>query len=89
MKRVHHDLIVAWAAGAKIQWLNWGVWEDLETPGWDPDIEYRIKPVRKENSVKIVRLFEPDGYEWNSLGWFRVTTDGDTEKVLNIEVLME
>ena len=68
MKRVHHDLIVAWAAGAKIQEFNWGVWEDLEdleAPGWHPDKEYRLKPVRKENSVKIIILFEPDGYDWN------------------------
>jgi len=87
MKRVHHDLIVAWAEGAKIQGLIYGVWEDLETPGWDPDTEYRIKPTHKENYVKIVRLHEQDGYEWNCLGWFRVTFDGNTDKVISIEVL--
>ncbi len=93
MKRVHHDLILAWAAGATIQGLFASpglfvnIWQDLETPDWDPDKAYRIKPVRRPNSVRIVGLYEPDGYEWKYLGQFRVTNGGDTNEVISIQVL--
>jgi hypothetical protein len=87
MKRVHHDLIVAWAAGAKIQICVFSVWEDIETPSWDHDLEYRIKPEPKPNYVELTSLYQPDGYEWKHLGFFRVTFNGDTKKVLSVEVI--
>ena len=91
MKHKHRDLIIAWANGAEIQGFifrnNIGVWEDLETPDWDPDTEYRIKPMPAPNFVELTSLYQPDGYEWKHLGQFRVTFDGDTKKVLSIEVI--
>jgi hypothetical protein len=41
----HKDLILAWAAGATIQFLDDdGNWQDISTPSWLLTYEYRIKP---------------------------------------------
>ena len=44
----HHDLIVAWARGAEIQYLNpaSNEWLDImyNSPSWKVSIKYRIKP---------------------------------------------
>ena len=44
----HHDLIVAWAKGAKIQYKDkdWdaGPWRDAPVPQWSLMCFYRIKP---------------------------------------------
>jgi hypothetical protein len=54
MNHVHHDLIVAWAKGAKIQWQmrsDQPSWEDTDTPGWYVFHNYRIKPEPKPDVV--------------------------------------
>ena len=38
----HHDLIVAWAKGARIQRQSCGEWCNTDSPSWSPSIEYRI-----------------------------------------------
>jgi hypothetical protein len=41
----HHDLIIQWAKGAEIEYLDYqGDWEDASTPSWSKRMEYRIKP---------------------------------------------
>lgn len=41
----HHDLIIAWAKGAKIQFLlKDGSWFNAAYPSWDDSITYRIAP---------------------------------------------
>ena len=88
MKHIHRDLIIAWADGAKIQYFDGSEWADCYgVPQWSERTLYRVKPERKENTVRIVGLYEPDGYEWNYLGQFCVISDGDTKKVISIEVL--
>lgn len=45
-KHLHHDTIVAWAGGARIQWRTPGtsVWIDcVHMPEWKIDLEYRVK----------------------------------------------
>ena len=47
-KHIHHDLMLAWKAGATIQWQRRnGDWEDCggACPWWREDREYRVKPV--------------------------------------------
>ena len=54
MQHKHHDLIVAWAKGAKIQWLGiYNTWKDCNalSPAWDKDVTYRIKPETKPDVV--------------------------------------
>jgi hypothetical protein len=51
---VHHDLIVAWAKGATIQYLNkvCNEWCDAcSSPFWEPKVTYRIKPEPKPDVV--------------------------------------
>jgi len=44
-KHKHHDLIVAWAAGADIECRDPGrKWQQATSPTWYEDVEYRIKP---------------------------------------------
>jgi len=49
----HRDLIIAWANGAEIQvMLAWSKgWVDADTPGWDENSIYRIKPKKPEIQV--------------------------------------
>lgn len=56
MKHKHYDVIVAWAAGAKIQFRRpnyiWEDWENQHTPGFSEDFEYRIKPEPRQMWVR-------------------------------------
>jgi len=58
MKHKHYDLIVAWANGATIEFFarRQGEWRPAYNPTWDVDMEYRIKPEPKPDSVKIRKL---------------------------------
>lgn len=54
----HCNLIVAWANGADIQYLDVnGMWTDCskDGPHWDDETEYRIKPktVKREGWVNV------------------------------------
>ena len=53
MNHVHHDLIVAWSKGAKIQCESnqLGAWVDDEHPRWYTNILYRLKPEPKPDVV--------------------------------------
>ena len=46
----HHDLIVAWAKGAEIQWYDGRTWITTLYPGWGKRF-YRIKPESKPDVV--------------------------------------
>lgn len=44
-KHVHAELIKAWADGVKIEYKSCsGIWNVVDNPTWNYDIEYRIKP---------------------------------------------
>ena len=56
-KHVHHDLIVKWAADSTVtvecrQGPNYP-WQEISTPSWVTQFEYRIKPrlVKKERWI--------------------------------------
>jgi len=57
----HHDLIVAWARGAEIQYLNpaSNEWLDImfNSPSWKVSIKYRIKPDNSEKIAKAEKNF--------------------------------
>ena len=95
----HHDLIVAWAKGAKIQVKSAHLgWQDVlnHNPAWDEDTDYRIKPVPKPDKV-ILGYVNNCGYVWNpGTGvWYqeiknlRLTIDGETGKLKEAEVIDE
>lgn len=44
-KKMHCDLIIAWAKGHKIQRRTVsGSWRDCSNPTWSPRTSYRVKP---------------------------------------------
>lgn len=45
MKHKHHDVIVAWAEGKKIEYCNnEHEWRTVNEPSWSTILEYRVKP---------------------------------------------
>lgn len=46
----HHDMIIAWAKGAEIQYYDRGFeeWLDYNTPSWNLSTIYRIKPTKAD-----------------------------------------
>ena len=51
----HHDLIIKWAKGAIIQFLNLnGDWVDVpeDNPKWLASVIYRVKPTKSPELVK-------------------------------------
>lgn len=57
MKHKHADLIHAWADGAQIQHHHGeDRWDDISTPRWLENHNYRIKPEPKPDVVKIFYL---------------------------------
>jgi hypothetical protein len=65
MHHVHHDLIVAWAKGAKIEF--WNVlkerWENTSTPQWTESSLYRIKPEPKPDVVLYAMVCLAKGFD--------------------------
>jgi len=65
MNHVHHDLIVAWAKGAKTQFYGTASekWLDVPaSPSWDPQTAYRIKPEPKPDLVLYGMIQLKGGY---------------------------
>lgn len=57
----HHDMIIAWAKGATMQFRNLergtGVWYTASTPSWGEDLEYRVAITpRQENILKLKNM---------------------------------
>lgn len=56
----HAELIKAWADGAIIQYLDGDFWEDVvhNTPYWDKNTQYRIKPAKTAKELGIEKIKE-------------------------------
>ena len=90
VKNKHYNEIIAFAEGMTIQYYDHSMdeWADCyDAPQWAEHTLYRVKPTPASNYVELTSLHQPDGYEWKHLGFFRVTFDGDTKKVLSVEVI--
>lgn len=77
----HKDVIIAWANGAQIQFQSSlmkesNEWEDIRTPTWATNIEYRIKPEPKE-SVHTFRIGVVDDGDG---GVYTYTADNEEEE---------
>jgi hypothetical protein len=55
--RPHHDMIIAWAKGADIEWFDGrgGVWKDIANTTFYENTLYRIKP-NNTNTDQINRI---------------------------------
>lgn len=95
----HADLIIAWANGAKIQYLNkvLNAWRDCSDPGWLENYDYRIKPEPKPDLIRygvcridlcrktaVIDCLGP--YNGNKDN-VKLTLDGETNKLKSVEVL--
>jgi hypothetical protein len=57
IRHVHHDLIVAWAKGAKIELDDgFGKWGYRPTPSWCIGLAYRIQPEPKPDVVTYAHI---------------------------------
>lgn len=55
----HHDLIIAWAKGAEIEYYStiFNCWEEISKINWLDNYEYRIKPpAPKTDKERIAEL---------------------------------
>ena len=57
---VHHDLIIAWAKGAEIEYdsVHFMGWHLVDQPSWGKNMRYRVKPTPppKTDKERIVEL---------------------------------
>ena len=57
---VHHDLIIAWAKGAEIEYdsVHSVGWHLVDPPSWGKNMRYRVKPTPppKTDKERIVEL---------------------------------
>ena len=53
----HAELIKKWADGHTIQWRISEVveWESVKDPSWNPNYQYRVKPVAKRYRVVLLQ----------------------------------
>lgn len=97
MKQKHYDLIMQWAEGATIQYLNdiTNKWVDCSDnlPAWDHETEYRVKPkpapdyVLYGQAVKSgVQTLCLEPRCWHNL---KLIWDGDTGKLKDAEVIIK
>jgi hypothetical protein len=93
-KHKHHDVIVAWAGGAQVQYkYPWEeTWHDIAEPSWKESIEYRIKP-EDYTLVGMVELYSdqlkhrPCNMQSQWVKDCRVTFDGETHELKRVEVI--
>lgn len=94
--RKHSELIKAWADGAEIQYKSWqGVWESYlpgDSPMWDVNSEYRIKPEVKPDVVMYAFVNEDfctGTYPHNEdkENNLKLTFDGETGDLKSAEVI--
>lgn len=87
MKHKYSELIKKWADGAQIQ-VKYDEWQDTDSPGWDEEFEYRIKPEEKSDfavSANVVFKLGLNGdyLEFSKTGKHNIefVFDGTTQKL--------
>lgn len=90
----HKDLIIEWACGAEIEYLELSGWYGVISPTWDADTQYRIKPMKKPSYVKT---FLQRGINNTIICDFltllaatnkdvEVTLNGETDRIIKVEM---
>lgn len=81
----HHDFIVAWAKGAKIQYESHGQWIDTDRPNWYEDYQYRVKPVPVKKWLWVYKQNGDYGvtlHHYVDQAEFNEHNPNDTDKIL-------
>lgn len=88
----HAAIIKAWADGEQIQYLNatrgGGQWQDIKTPSWCLDVEYRVKPVARPDVVRYYYVAPTTG-NLSIIGHtnLKCVFDGETLKLKYTETI--
>ena len=92
-KHKHYDVIVAWAAGKKIEYFS-NIdykWRDSSQPSWYEHYEYRIKPEPKPDIVNYIQATKDSirtSGPHQCLGSnLKVIFDGETGKLKSVEMI--
>lgn len=61
----HRDVIIAWANGEEVEYLNLGGWVLAKTPSFHESLDWRIKPkrVKKEGWIGVHKTWTKHVYE--------------------------
>ena len=90
-KHKHHNEIVAWAEGARIQHKLWDLhWSYSPRPSWDADTEYRVEPKPNVELTSFVsRWSEINKIDMCSSGDANVkfTFNGETNELIAVEMI--
>ena len=93
MKHKHSELIKKWADGAQIQIRDDldDIWLDTNSPSWDAEYQYRIKPEPKPDIVHIKRVVLSNrifgvAFDYGDVN-IRLNFDGETGNLKSAEVL--
>ena len=102
MKRKHYYLILAWANGAEIEYLDGKTWIDMTVPKWYEEVEYRIKPESKPDIVLYANVQNADIRQYGILSNantllciksyglepnMKITYDGNTNEPKAVELI--
>ena len=98
MKHVHHDCIVAWAKGHRIEWYDrsFGKWKLIPKDAninWFPDGEYRVASAKPIDMYFIAVVSEDGNYatlyspKENEAANLKLSFDVVNNKLLKAEVL--
>ena len=91
----HADLIIAWANGAQIEFLQGIAWIEVAHPLWSVATEYRIKPEPTPDIERWGKLHQDGTGHTNALWWtietessnIKCTYDGETGQLKSVEML--
>ena len=88
----HHDAIVAWAKGSKVQMqVGDSFWFDIEHPSWDVATEYRVKPEEKPDYARFSRVDVHGADELTGsqriMSNVKFTFDGETNRLKAVEMI--
>lgn len=79
-------IIQSFADGKKIEYSNDGeYWIETETPTWDTDYVYRIKPEPKYRPFKSQEECWQEMLKHNEFGWVKYKTRDANKHISNIE----
>lgn len=97
---IHAEIIKAWADGATIQFStdDGYSWLTTNSPTWDSNYQYRVKPEPKADVVYYANVYKTSLGRFHdtlsqlpryneSLGILKFTYDGETEKLKFVEIV--
>ena len=89
-KHKHFDLIVAWAAGAEIQYFDEKTWSWIDcvgSPVWNTNVQYQIKTNHKQDIITYRYIGYTNTLTDTIDPNVKLVFDGSTKELIEIELL--